>query len=496
MPEPSLILYNPPSCDPRRATLPASLLALGAVLEGRVRYEIVDGNLLASPESDLLRIVCARPITALAMTVMPGPQLCHSVPLVRRIKAERPDLPVIWGGYFPTQHGDVALASGWVDYVVRGQGELTLVELLSALEGRGDLASIAGLSYRAGGAIRRNPPRSITPLDALPPLPFHRVTVEQYIHGNHLGARAIAYNSSFGCPFACSFCAIVSMTNRRWVAESAERTAAALSWLRSRHGVDAVQFLDMDFFISRPRVEEFCGRVKGTGTSWWAMGRIDELSRYSDSMWRLLAASGLKMVFCGAETGSDDTLGRMNKGGRAETALALELAARVKEFGIVPEYSFVLGNPPEPEHDLEQTLAFIRKVKEVNPATELILYSYTPVVIDGVRGELSDDARRAGFSFPATLEEWIDPPWRGFAYRRDPQTPWSRPSLRRRIRDFERVLNAYYPTTTDPALTPLRRALLRGLSGWRYRLGVYRHPVELRVAQKLFAYQRPETAGF
>ncbi len=71
-----------------------------------------------------------------------------------------------------------------------------------------------------------------------------------------------------------------------------------------------------------------------------------------------------------------------------------------------------------------------------------------------------------------------------------------RAGSRRRIRNFERVLNAFYPTVTDRRLTPVRRALLRAVSGWRYALRVYAAPYELRVMQRLMRYQRPETTGF
>ena len=85
------------------------------------------------------------------------------------------------------------------------------------------------------------------------------------------------------------------------------------------------------------------------------------------------------MVFCGAESGSTDTLKRMNKGGTAAAELTLELARRMKSFGIVPEFSFVVGNPPDPEADLAQTLAFIRRVKHDQSRAEIILYVYSPV---------------------------------------------------------------------------------------------------------------------
>jgi len=249
----------------------------------------------------------------------------------------------------------------------------------------------------------------------------------------------------------------------------------------------------MDFFISEPRTAEIAERLAPLDLSWWALGRVDELMRYSDRTWRAMKASGLKMVFCGAESGSDELLARMNKGGHAGTSLTLELARRMRDYGIVPEFSFVVGNPPDPVADVRRTTAFIRTIKAINPATEVILYTYSPVPLDGA---LYENARAMGFRFPDTLDGWLSGDWRQFALRRDPHTPWLRSGWRTRLRNFESVLNAYYPTVTDTRITPLRRSLLRLLSGWRYRLEWYAWPLELRAFHRLVGYQRPETTGF
>lgn len=491
-----LVLYNPISTDPHKPPLPISLLALGAALEGKHDYEIVDGNLLTDHTNQLIHILREKRATALGVTVMPGPQLNQAVPLTRQVKEAMPDLPVIWGGYFPTQHGEVVLKADYVDYVVHSQGELTLLELLDVLEHGGDLAGVNGISYKENGSIKRTPPRPLTPLEKFPIFPYDRVQMERYIHDNYLGTRTIAHNSSFGCPFACNFCAIVSMTNRGWLPESAERMADTFKLLRDRYGANAVQLHDMDFFISEKRVYEFADRIKDYGLSWWALGRVDELSRYKDATWKLMKQSGLKMIFCGAESGSDEMLQRMNKGGQASTQLTLDLAEKMKHYGIIPEYSFVLGNPPEPERDAEITFNFIRKLKQINPATELILYTYTPVPMDAGGGDLYERAKAAGFKFPETLEEWTQEPWNEFALRRRPKTPWLDNEMFTRVRNFERVINAYYPTVTDMRLTGLRRTLLRTLGSWRYHLKFYEHPLELQALQRLYAYQRPETTGF
>jgi radical SAM superfamily enzyme YgiQ (UPF0313 family) len=488
-----IVLFNPWSSPSAKKPLPASLLALAAVLEGRHEYAILDGNLEADPVGRILELARSQRLTAVGVTVMPGPQLDHAVRETRRLKAALPGVPVIWGGYFPSLHAATCLRDPAVDFVVRSQGEQTLLELLDALAAGGGYERIAGLSYVADGEVRHNPPRPLIPLDALPDWPYDSVPMQRYVHRHYLGERVGTHHSSFGCPFACNFCAVVPMANQRWLPQSAARVAAVLRLQRARWGIDAVQFWDMDFFVSETRVAELAARIADLGLAWWALGRVDELVRYSDATWRALAASGLKMVFCGAESGSDAVLERMNKGGKASAELAVELARRMRRLGVVPEFSFVLGNPPDPEADVAATLAFIRRLKGANPDLETVLYMYTPVPVEGT---LYEQARAAGFRFPDTLDAWISGDWRRFSLRRDPATPWLDARLKARVRNFERVLHAYYPTVTDLRLRGPRRWALRALGSWRYWTRTYAMPLELRAFHKLVGYQRPETTGF
>jgi anaerobic magnesium-protoporphyrin IX monomethyl ester cyclase len=488
-----IVLLNPWSTPSPKKPLPMSLLAIGSMLEGEFDYVIVDGNADPSPVETIAAIDARTPVTAIAVTVMPGPQLGASATVSRALRQRLPGVPIIWGGYFPSQHADACLSDGTADVCVIGQGELTMRDLARVLRTGGALEAVPGIAVRDNGRVVKTAPRPLTPLDELPEWPYERVEMERYIHSHYLGRRVGAHHTSFGCPFACSFCAVVGMSNRRWVAQSPDRVMTVVDRLHDHYRADAVQFYDMDFFISEPRTAEIAGRMARLGMSWWALGRVDELMRYRTATWDTMRASGLKMVFCGAESGSTEMLERMNKGGTASADTTLQLAARMKAHGVVPEFSFVVGNPPDPEADLHQTLAYIRKIKQINPAAEIIMYVYTPVPQEGA---LYDAARAEGFRFPTTLDEWVSDQWQTFALRRDPRTPWSQGDVRRRIRDFESVLNAYYPTITDLRLTPLRRRLLRTLSAWRYRLGVYTRPLELNVLQRAFHYQRPETTGF
>ena len=482
-----IVLVNPASTHSPRKPLPMSVLSVASVLEGEFDYAIVDGNVEPDVVSKIEAIAERTALTAVGITVMPGPQLCQAVPLSRALKRRFPGVPTIWGGYFPSEHAAVVLRDGAGDYCIRGQGESSFLTLVRVLTRGGAFDTVPGLSHLVNGRVTHNPIGPLVALDALPSWPYQRLDMRHYFHRQYLGTRVGAHHSSYGCPHACTFCAVVAVANRRWVAESPERVEGVLRRFKTQYRADAVQFHDMDFFISEARTAAIADRLRRLGLSWWALGRVDELMRYKTTTWQLMKDSGLKMVFCGAESASDETLRQMNKGGTSSAEQTLELARRMREFDIVPEFSFVVGNPPDPDADLRRTLEFIRTVKAVNESAEIILYVYSPV---------SGFAEVDGFRFPETLDEWVSERWQSFALRRDPRTPWAPRSIRQRVRNFETVLNAYYPTVTDTRLTPKRRQLLRAMAAWRYHGRIEATPFELNAVQRVFHYQRPETTGF
>ncbi|MDZ4763417.1 MAG: radical SAM protein [Chloroflexota bacterium] len=495
---PTVLFYNPISTSPGKQRLPLSLLAVAAVIAADYDVEFIDGNLSADPAADILARAEATGAKLLACTVMPGPQIRQAVPVCKRVKAARPDLTILWGGYFPTQHGEVILKSDCVDYIIQGQGEAPFRQFVDTLHRGGALTDIQSLGYKtASGEPCINPRAPYVPMNNLPWFPYDKIDVNRYIGRSYLGNRVLSHNSSFGCPFACNFCAVVALANRRWLPESGERVANVVGHLYDRYQIDGLEFHDMDFFVSEARTADFSERLAhkvGDKIQWWALGRVDTLMGYSDDTWAKMKRAGSKMLFMGAESGDDETLKRMNKGGTSGTAQTLAIVERMKHLGIVPELSFVLGNPPDPRDDIESTIAFIRKLKRINPATELILYIYTPVPQEG--SILLDEATKLGFKFPDTLEEWASEEWAKFSLRRDPNTPWFRDNVRKRIRNFESVINAYYPTVTDMRMTTNYRNLLKGLSGWRYKLKFYDFPYELKALQRVIHYRRPETTGF
>src|SRR5690606_10805429 len=119
----TVLFYNPISTSRGKQRLPLSLLSVAAVIADDYDIEFIDGNLIDDPAQAIIDRAKATGAKLLACTVMPGPQLRQAVPVCKRVKAALPDLTILWGGYFPTQHGEVILRSDCVDYIIQGQGE-------------------------------------------------------------------------------------------------------------------------------------------------------------------------------------------------------------------------------------------------------------------------------------------------------------------------------------------------------------------------------------
>ncbi|HKG91056.1 MAG TPA: radical SAM protein [Gemmatimonadaceae bacterium] len=492
-----ILFVNPRATRPKNRRFPLSVMAVGAALPDGVDWEIVDGN---RPDVDVLAELSARidarrggpdPVRAVAFSVMPGPQLVSAVPLARALKARHPRVPIVWGGNFPSLYPAPVLNAPYVDWAVRSQGEETFAELLEVMDGARDPRTVAGLAFREpNGEHWIGPERRWKGPDELPPPPYHKIPIAEYLHPTFLGRRSGVYQASIGCPYGCKFCGVISVYGRKERQESPARTAEHLRFLAREHGMDSVHFYDNNFLVGEEHARELAERIEPLGLRWWCEARVDALTRYSEDTWRLLKRAGLTMVFCGAESGSDEVLQKMNKG--TTTAQILEVAERTRRHGIIPEFSFVLGDPHEPEREIDNTLAFVRRLKAVNPAMELISYYYTPT--PQRRGTYGDVDALAGT--PPTLEEWTEPEWVGWMTHEDPQVPWLDRRLKARVEDFRLVLESRFPSVHDYRTRGWGKLLGQMLARSRWERGDFADPRTLRTVRRLARRALPDLQAY
>lgn len=509
-----VILINPRMTSSKGIRLPLSLLALAAVLENRYGYRIIDGNIESDPVNRILALLEGRPDSVLACTVMPGPQVATAIEVSSAVRRIFPRIPILWGGYFPTLYPDSALNCAYVDYVARGQGEHTLLELLAGLPDAGDpvtgsgvyissckdpsaITSVNGLSWKLDGRIMHNPDRGFTNPVALPMFPYHRLDdIGQYLRPSFLGSRTGVHQVSIGCRFRCSFCGVASMFNGKTLIPAADRLERDLLTLR-RYGFNAMQYYDNNFFDREEFTLPLLEVMARYPMPWWCYARADALATASNRTWQLIKTSQLRMAYIGAEAADDASLRRMQKGSRVEHTF--EVAKRCREYGVIPEFSFVLGGPDssDPAADIENHFRFIKKLKQIHPECEVILYFYTPTPQRDIRFKKSDThipvmpmAGLEGSGLPATPEEWTEKRWLDFVCHQD--APWLTPKLRQRVRDFSKVLYCRFPTVQDYSTPLWGKTLLKSLASWRYASSQYGRSWELDLARRWVSLREPQ----
>jgi len=454
---PKLLLYQPRCLF---FTMPLGLVAVASAADrDRVRPVIVDGRLetdpLAAVEAHLDDAVC------FGVTVLTGAPIEDALRMSREVKARRPDLPVVWGGWHPSLFPlEVLAEAGCVDVVVRGQGEATTRELVDCyLEGR-SVAGIAGIASRVDGAPRLTAARPLVPYDELPAADYSLLPVERYFAGK--GRRQLDYVTSVGCHYRCRFCADPSVFLRQRSAIGLDRVTAELAELAARYRVEDVSFQDETFFSSRRWTVELAEKLIALGPSftWTATMRADQGARLADEDFRLLARSGLRNLLIGVETGSTSMLDKL---GKDITLEQVELVARrCSSHDIGATYPFIFGIPGEEPADVEASLRLARYLKSLNWKNTTPFFFFKPYP----GSELAGDVVAAGHELPETLDEWSR-----FDYVTT-SSPWVSVDDARRVR-----MAAFYSQLGWGQPRWWARPI-RAVARWRCRTNCFGLPVE------------------
>ena len=193
-----IVLYNPRAAF---HTMPLGLLAVGSALDRtEFRVVIVDARLESDPEAALLSQLDGA--LCVGMGVLTGAPIRDALSASRAVKAARPDLPVVWGGWHPSLFPEQCLEEPSVDAVVIGQGEETFATIATHLASGQSLAGIAGAAHRESDRPRVEAPRPLRDLNELPHHDYDLIPVETYYCLKN--KRQFDYISSQGCRFRCT----------------------------------------------------------------------------------------------------------------------------------------------------------------------------------------------------------------------------------------------------------------------------------------------------
>lgn len=354
---------------------------LGAVLrEHGYTVEIYDGTFERDPEQIRLRLRTGprpRVVGVFAMNSFRDDALAT----IRELKEQ--GITVLAGGPDPSIYDEQYLEAG-ADVVVRGEGEVAILELLDALDIRPGkdtstrpslerIANIAGVSMldRDATLVRALDRPASRTMDDLPSPAYDLVDLPRYVSEWRRvhGYASIQFMTSRGCPFSCTWCAR-PIFGRKYRQYSAERAVDEIEILVNRYGIDHLWLFDDTFVVRRAWVEEFCDAIvaRGITVRWECLARVDLVDA---ALLEKMHAAGVERINFGFESGSQRVLDRMKKGTTVQDAR--RVADAMHRLGITMGGYVLMGYPGEEWADIERTIALVRDIQPVDYSTSVAL---------------------------------------------------------------------------------------------------------------------------
>ena len=291
--------------------------------------------------------------------------------LIQVIRALRPSAHVVAGGYDPSLAPEAyAAPDAGVDFIVRGEGELTFRDLIRALEAGTAVASIAGLSWRGPGGFVHNPDRAVSRLgDGEIRLPDRGARL---LRGyTFLGRQIDVVETSRGCTYDCSFCSIIEMRGRNFHRFSIEQVIADIRDAHAR-GARAIFIVDDNITLDVRRFSSLCQAIVDAGLHdihYIVQGMTSAIASAGDELAALMRRAGFRYVFLGIENILPDDLtflraaakNARREGGQTTGSAAIRAIELLHRHGLNVVGGLIVGNPDDTVESIEANLRFARQ---------------------------------------------------------------------------------------------------------------------------------------
>ena len=482
-----VLLVNPIFNIPKEnydSSISVGLLCLASYLDRQgIKVKIIDGA-RQKGYLDLIREELPQ-VDFVGISVMTT-QVGSALEISKLVKDFKKALPIIWGGFHPTFFPEETASHPLVDMAVIGEGEETLLEIF---QGRA-LKEIKGIAFKRhyedsprsnGFQVQVNQGRPLLGFENLP-LPKWDLMPREILDNLAL----IPTHTSRGCPHRCSFCVNAILKNR-WRSRQPEKVLEDLEIIKSRPEFynKPVRFWDEDFFVQKRRAREIIeGMIKRKFNLFWETTiRADYLDKnfLDDDFMADLRKSGCYLLSFGAESGSPLVLKKIQKDITREQIL--NSARRCLKYGIVPQYSFMVGLPGETKKDMFETISLIDKLTKLSPEVQIL----GPQAFRPYPGSaLYQECLVSGWRAPQSLEQWAKIMENELNYLSPQNFPWLKDP------DFVESLEAYVRFGAHSFKSALGstvkankflKTLFILLCKLRWKLKFFKWPIEFKIAK-------------
>jgi len=391
-----VLVYPNPSRDSPNRNLALGILFVGAALEERgfsVAY--ID---LRFDKMDQLADLLTGGVHVLGVSVMTGNQCMEAAQVLRTAKTLLPTVRTVLGGVHPSMLPQECLEEPDVDFVVTGEGERTMVDLVQAiLDGTRDFGDIAGLGWRDRGQPKLNPDR---PFMDLASVPFPMTPASRRFYEIAARTGHVSYFTTRGCPFRCSFCYNLAFNKRKWRSLPMERLEEDLRRIRREVPFDHVYFVDDYVGHHIDRLRALADTMRRVELTWHSSIRVNDIKPETA---KILADGLCTLMLLGVESAADEVQqGVLVKDYRQGIDDVRRCVVSIAPTGITPLYSFMYNVPGETPEQLVQSCELAEWIHRADRRARIGFYAYTPY--PGT--PLYNQALKAGFWPPSRLQDW------------------------------------------------------------------------------------------
>jgi radical SAM superfamily enzyme YgiQ (UPF0313 family) len=312
--------------------------------------------------------------------------------IIELIRSQKPDTLIAVGGYDPTLAQDAYMAADTrIDFIIRGEGDITFRELVRALDEKRSLDTIAGLSYHADGSWHHNADREVHTLDdGKVNLPNRSARA---IHGyTFLGKQVDVIETSRGCTFDCSFCSIIEMRGRNFHTYSFERVLADIRDARD-HGARAIFIVDDNITLNVHRFEALCRAIidsKLNDIEYLVQAMTSAIANHGATLAPLMHDAGFRYIFLGIENILEGDL-KFLRAAAKNTArdhgknvgnATLQAIDYIHQNGMNVVGGLIVGTPDDTRESIEANLEFARRYVDWPYIQHPTPYPRTPMTKD------------------------------------------------------------------------------------------------------------------
>ncbi len=472
------VVFFFPSFASSEATAPLGILAVATpLLNAGYSVELIDSTITPNFQKRVLEAV--RDAICLGISLVTGPMIRETVAIARAIKEWNPDFPIILGGWHPSLLPRQTLEAGYIDIVVRGQGEDALLEVVQHLESGVPLDLVAGIGFKRNGKLIFTPERPLKRLVDMPPKAYHIADFDAY--ERKCGRRWAMYISSLACPFNCAYCTNGGVYGRQWNALAPEQFVAETVELTERYRLELLWVVDDNFLVDLDRARQIAeGLVHaGSNFNWSIQATTNLTARLSLDDLKLLRRAGLHQICQGIDSASPKILKLMNKDFQDFDSI-YQSAERCLKAGIRPSFNIIFAYPGEGRAERRDTVNFMMDMCRRYPGAEFWTNIFTPYPGAPIMKQAED----IGIDVPDTLEGWAN------FFPRYTRLPWLNGREHRRVqvmRDYLRIAFDRVPIAADnrDRVTRVSQKALSFPARFRLDHDFYGAPFELWINDKL-----------